>query len=739
MSAPNEIDEKTETAVDNPSGLIVSDDGVSHVYFTDSSLSPAKIGGKAAGLHKLTELSLRVPNYVVFSVAKTPVEVCFPLDIEPESFLLTRDVSVRSGAPVSMPGMMKTILPVSGLPAIRAAVVEVYESWNSPESVAYREANDIPDTGTAVIVQLIPRNIVMSGVAFTSDPNTSSPSFNPAIEIVEGTGVKLVNGEATGTRVENTDLRFKHLLKHLLQIHQNFGPSDVEWCATFAPQKSNYSGVSIDGLTIWFLQHRALKLAKPSVKIDVPAEAEKLFDAVSIGAASSMVLSDIDKSCYLKSFSPEMYRSMLKSKAIFTNTGSSTCHAAIIARELGLPALLVSDDDYYKLKTALLKCRKKALVSGATGEIFVLPKDFVVPEVVKTATSRTLRDPLVEKYNGSYIYVVSLMLDFYHRWEAGDKNGRIAEYAELMSAYLWLTCIAELRHMKSYMSREDGIRYRKLIRTLNKLAPNAAPTAEGKLSRDAYLSKFPMDLSQSAKTHLISVVYGFFKNFSWSSSYGGKKWAYISEHLLLWMTGRINDSVFLDGVFNLKHNSCLVFNKRPNLTIGLQGGDDALIRVLNYKQKCGTPAFKEIELYCDAMPESECTEKLPVTAYWPYLLTRKEIDPDLAEAEVIPAPLDEEEEDEEDTPEVEEEFEGENPGEADYCSNCEKTGHFAIDCPDTEAEVEKENSEPEVALEGSYDNADEIMVLPSVFPDWKTAETGFAEMSKLLDHGGRNQ
>jgi pyruvate, orthophosphate dikinase len=76
-------------------------------------------------------------------------------------------VSVRSGAAVSMPGVMATILNV-GAPTgadtvtapddpwdqLRLAVAAVFSSWDAPRARTYRELNGISsDLGTAVTVQ----------------------------------------------------------------------------------------------------------------------------------------------------------------------------------------------------------------------------------------------------------------------------------------------------------------------------------------------------------------------------------------------------------------------------------------------------------------------------------------------------------------------------------------------------------------------------------------------------------
>ena len=130
-------------------------------------------------------------------------------------------VSVRSGGPVSMPGMMTTILnlgltaeaagglaaetgdrgfaldarrrflssfaaatdapvPDDAIGQLRLAVAAVFSSWGTPRATTYRELHGIPhDLGTAVTVQaMVYGNRDQhsgTGVAFSRDPNTGEP------------------------------------------------------------------------------------------------------------------------------------------------------------------------------------------------------------------------------------------------------------------------------------------------------------------------------------------------------------------------------------------------------------------------------------------------------------------------------------------------------------------------------------------------------------------------------------
>ncbi len=156
----------------------------------DSGMPAEVVGGKAHGLGVLTRLGLPVPPGFVIGADACRAYLRdgrLPHGLAGEvraavAGLAAAEVSVRSGASVSMPGMMTTVL---GLPAdpvgpLLDAVAEVFASWHTPRARTYRDLNGIPhDLGTAVTIQAMvygdrdPRS--GTGVAFTRDPTTGAP------------------------------------------------------------------------------------------------------------------------------------------------------------------------------------------------------------------------------------------------------------------------------------------------------------------------------------------------------------------------------------------------------------------------------------------------------------------------------------------------------------------------------------------------------------------------------------
>jgi pyruvate, water dikinase len=86
---------------------------------------------------------------------------------------------------------------------------------------------------------------------------------------------------------------------------------------------------------------------------------------------------------------PDWEPIMKRASAIVTNRGGRTCHAAIIARELGIPAVVGSDGATDALETAgRSRCRVR---EGETGFIYEGLLDFSVEASESGELARTFR------------------------------------------------------------------------------------------------------------------------------------------------------------------------------------------------------------------------------------------------------------------------------------------------------------------------------------------------------------
>ena len=105
-------------------------------------------------------------------------------------------LAVRSGAAVSMPGMMDTVLGLGTRDAVEEAVLRVFDSWSSERARVYRsERGLIGLAGTAVTVQALCQAEAAGG-SFSRAPGIGGEDL-VLIEAVEGLGEALVSGEVT--------------------------------------------------------------------------------------------------------------------------------------------------------------------------------------------------------------------------------------------------------------------------------------------------------------------------------------------------------------------------------------------------------------------------------------------------------------------------------------------------------------------------------------------------------------
>jgi pyruvate,orthophosphate dikinase len=107
-------------------------------------------------------------------------------------------VSVRSGAAVSMPGTLLTVLKVRSRDDVRDAVMTVYRSWNNPVAQLYRRINGVPeDMGTSVIVQewIETDDDPTSGFGLASSTGEGAPITRYGRQVH---GIDLVSGNHSG-------------------------------------------------------------------------------------------------------------------------------------------------------------------------------------------------------------------------------------------------------------------------------------------------------------------------------------------------------------------------------------------------------------------------------------------------------------------------------------------------------------------------------------------------------------
>jgi pyruvate,water dikinase len=343
-------------------------------------------------------------------------------EIDPDE---TTDFAVRSSATAedlpeaSFAGQQETLLNVSGKDAIIAAIHEVFASLFNDRAIAYRVHNNFDHAQIALSVgiqKMIRSDQGSSGVMFTLDTESGfrdvvfiTASYGLGEMVVQGAvnpdefyvykpfvgkvktsiirknlgskKIKMVYGKTTDERVKTvavdeadqmkfslTEDEIVLLAKQAITIEDHYGrPMDIEW------GKDGISG------QIYILQARPETVQSRNKNIttrySLIDNAEVILTGRSIGqkigCGNAKVIDSIDNMDQVKlgdvlvadMTDPDWEPVMKRASAIVTNRGGRTCHAAIIARELGIPAVVGCEN-----ATDLIKNGQEITVSCAEGD-----------------------------------------------------------------------------------------------------------------------------------------------------------------------------------------------------------------------------------------------------------------------------------------------------------------------------------------------------------------------------------
>ena len=187
-----------------------------YVYALDSKFKEkSELGNKGANLVVMTELGLPVPPGFVITISafkKWQETGLLPEEAINEALANLEkkmgrklgaglEVSVRSSAPVSMPGMMDTILNIGDIDQVKSAIKRIFGSWNTPRAIEYRRLNKISASlGTSAIVQIMVYGNrderSGTGVLFSRNPSTGEKHLYGEY-LVKAQGEDIVSGSRT--------------------------------------------------------------------------------------------------------------------------------------------------------------------------------------------------------------------------------------------------------------------------------------------------------------------------------------------------------------------------------------------------------------------------------------------------------------------------------------------------------------------------------------------------------------
>ncbi|WP_028927967.1 phosphoenolpyruvate synthase, partial [Pseudonocardia acaciae] len=325
-----------------------------------------------------------------------------PASAAPETVAVRSSAVGEDASDASFAGMNATFTNVHGAEELLARIVDCWVSAVAPRVVAYRaERGMAAEPAIAVVVQrMIPAE--RAGIVFTADPASGrrdrvvvEAAFGQGEVVVSGTvqpdthvlstpdlglvsttvghqNVEIVRGpdgrdlrrpldpQRAAARVL-TDAEVTDIARLALRVQEHYGaPQDIEWAMA-------------DG-RLWLVQARPITALGGGDARDGRAAVLARGLAASPGRVCGQVrvLTSPDQGGALHAgeilvaelTNPDWLPTIRRAAALVTDSGGMTCHAAIVARELGVPAVVGAGT-----ATSVLRDGQLVTVDGAAGEV----------------------------------------------------------------------------------------------------------------------------------------------------------------------------------------------------------------------------------------------------------------------------------------------------------------------------------------------------------------------------------
>ncbi|WP_306518436.1 phosphoenolpyruvate synthase [Rheinheimera sp.] len=356
------------------------------------------------------------------------------------SFAVRSSATAEDMPDASFAGQQETFLNVRGYDAVIEAIKHVFASLFNDRAISYRVHQGYDHRGVALsagIQRMVRSDCASSGVMFSIDTESGfedvvfvTSSYGLGEMVVQGAvnpdefyvhkptvtagrpavvrrtlGSKLVQmvysseqGHGKQVKIEDipqaksrqfslTDAEVEELARQAITIEKHYGRAmDIEWAKD-----------GIDG-KLYIVQARpetvrsredSNSMERYQLEGSAPVVVEGRAIGHKIGSGTAKVLASIADMDQIQPgdvlitdmTDPDWEPIMKRASAIVTNRGGRTCHAAIIARELGIPAVVGCGDATAKVKTGqqvTVSCAE-----GDTGFVYdgILPFNVVTSRV----------------------------------------------------------------------------------------------------------------------------------------------------------------------------------------------------------------------------------------------------------------------------------------------------------------------------------------------------------------------
>lgn len=316
------------------------------------------IGNKAKKLLQLVSIGVKTPDFVII-----PKHICLNIQkngwIEPSLFTqITRTLgngrkSVRSSGVVSMPGMQDTLLDRE-VYTLSKDILDIINSWNNPRAVKYRTAMNISHefNGGVIIQNMVygdKPGINGSGIARMRAVNVDPINYwNTEFEIQgdflpNSKGDVLVGGQANTLSFDQIPNEFKTLYNDIHQVSQR-----IYSTLTKRPQEIEFT---VQDNELFVLQTRDYTWREnTSIVLTDDVLNKTKIEVGKTGCPGIVTGNIVTKYSDFKKFdhviyvaietSPDDVQEILAANGVLTGKGGALSHAAIIANNNGIPALV---------------------------------------------------------------------------------------------------------------------------------------------------------------------------------------------------------------------------------------------------------------------------------------------------------------------------------------------------------------------------------------------------------------
>ncbi len=322
-----------------------------------------------------------------------------------------------------------TLFPEDPMEQLRGAINAVFESWNTPRAIRYRQMNNIPgDWGTAVNVQaMVYGNMGENsgtGVAFTRDPSTGENVFYGEY-LMNAQGEDVVAGIRTPHPIQDLEKEKPEIYRELVEIYTALEKhykdmQDVEFTIqedrlymlqTRAGKRTATAAVRmavemveeglIDKKTAVMrveplqLDHLLHKTIDPKAQLNVIAKGLPASPGAAVGKvvftaaeAESWVERGETVILVRAETSPEDIGGMDVAQGILTSRGGMTSHAAVVARGMGKCCVAGCGDARINEAQRVVNIGEHQIkegdwitLNGTTGEVILGQVDLIDPEL----------------------------------------------------------------------------------------------------------------------------------------------------------------------------------------------------------------------------------------------------------------------------------------------------------------------------------------------------------------------